>query len=85
MRLYFNLVRGPAVILDEEGIDVPNLSAALNEAVELLREIRRTDASAGSDWAGWKIEVIDATGAVLGSIDLDPIRSDPIWLSSSPS
>ena len=70
MRLYFHLVSAQEVIRDREGVEVADLHEARAQAVQAIRELLQEDASAARDWSGWTLEVADADGAVLFSLDL---------------
>jgi hypothetical protein len=73
MRLYFHLAAAHDVILDEVGIEVDDLEHARSEAILALVELRAEDYSAVQDFRGWRLEVADASGVVVFSIDLtDP-------------
>ena len=76
MRIYFNLVRGTEILEDEDGFDLADLRSAHVEAVEALRDLKRAEPSASADWIGWRLDIVDASGAVLDSINLDAIPSD---------
>jgi hypothetical protein len=70
MRLFFHLVRGREIIRDESGIEVADLQEAQTEALRAIEEMRREHPSASQDWVGWRLDVTDAAGAVILSIDL---------------
>jgi hypothetical protein len=36
----------------------------------MIRDLRQEDPSVARDWSGWTLDVADATGAVLFSVDL---------------
>jgi hypothetical protein len=46
------------------------LRAHAQKAVE---ELRSEDLSAARDWKGWRLEVTNTSGAVLLTINLDPV------------
>ena len=71
MRLYFHLIDNHDSLPDLEGVEATDLAQAKTAAVDLLRELQQEDASVARDWSGWRLDIADATGAVLGSIDLD--------------
>jgi hypothetical protein len=76
VRFYFNLVRGREILEDEEGLEVADLHLARTEALQALRELKRAEPAASANWTGWRLDVTDASGAVLGSINLDAILDD---------
>jgi hypothetical protein len=41
----------------------------------MLQKLRRKDPSVAQDWSGWRIDVVDAAGAVVLSIQLDSAES----------
>jgi hypothetical protein len=70
MRCYFHLVNGSEVLRDREGLEVPDLDQAHVEALETLRALAQDD-EASAAWQGWRLDVCDASGTMLFSIDLD--------------
>ena len=70
MRCYFHLVNGSEEIRDREGLEVADLDQAHAEALETLHALAREDEAAAA-WAGWRLDVCDASGALLFSIGLD--------------
>ena len=75
MRCYFHLVNGLEEIRDRVGLEVANVDQARAEAIETLQALIKEDQSAADAWAGWRLNVSDASGTVLFSINLD--RTDP--------
>jgi hypothetical protein len=71
VRLYFHLTSAHDVIRDPEGVDVADLQDALLEATKTVEELRQADEFAAMDWSGWRLDVTDAAGRVLFSLDLD--------------
>ena len=70
-RYFFALQHGGELIVDDEGIDLPNLEAVHREAVRTLADMAR---ALNRFPAPMMVEVRDATGSVLrarGSFDLD--------------
>jgi len=70
MRCYFYLVNGSEVIRDTEGLEVADLDQAHAEALETLHALALKDGEAAAAWAGWRLDVSDASGALLFSISL---------------
>lgn len=70
-QLYFNLVSPQESLPDCEGVEVEDVRHAEAAAVAMLDELLQEDASAARDWSGWTLNVTDAAGRVLFSIDLD--------------
>jgi hypothetical protein len=75
-RYYFHLTDGYVVIPDEVGVRVADLEEARAGAIGTIRELRRESSEANTDWRGWRIEVTDARGAVVFTIDLGKISGD---------
>jgi hypothetical protein len=71
MRCFFHLVSDYETILDDTGIEVPNLETAKLEAYKAIRELRQEMVGAGEDWKGWRLEIVCAEEGLLYTIDLD--------------
>ncbi len=71
MRCFFNLVRADDYMLDPEGVEAADMEELRAEVAKAIEEMRHADPAAGRDWRGWRMEVTDASGAVLLTIDLD--------------
>jgi hypothetical protein len=62
-RYFFHLSFGQRVILDEEGFELPDRTAARHEALAVVRELAKPDVEGGSRrWASWFLEVADENG-----------------------
>ena len=60
---FFHLAFGTRTVLDEEGIELPDRSAARAEALAAIREL--SDAPTGGNsrrWAGWFLQLADEQG-----------------------
>jgi len=75
---YFNLTNGDEVIQDEDGIEVADVRTALIHAFEAIAELRNEDASASSEWQGWRLDIIDDGGNLIHSLPLDGAAPDPL-------
>jgi hypothetical protein len=73
MRCFFNLHNTDDAILDEEGIEVANVEELRAEVAEGVKEVRSADPLVARDWKGWRLEATDRSGAVLFSVNLDPL------------
>ena len=73
MRYFFHLVGADGSILDEDGVEVADMGQLHAQAVKAVEELRSSDPSAARDWTGWRLEVTDTSGAVLHTINLDPV------------
>lgn len=71
MRLYFDLRDKQYTLPDVEGVEVSDIAQAKRVALELVLKLHQDDASAAQDWSGWRLNVVDAAGVVVFSIDLD--------------
>jgi hypothetical protein len=74
MRLFFHLVDREEVVRDLEGIEVADLMDARTEALRAIEELRHEDEIAARNWSGWTLNVTDAAGTLILSIDLDSNR-----------
>ena len=50
---------------------MPDLAAAQAGALKAIENLRQESPSVSQDWNGWRLEVADASGAVLLSVSLD--------------
>ena len=57
-------------LLDEEGIDLPNLASAQMEAVRLAGAMLLDDASLIHKQDGWHLSVVDTDGAALLRVEV---------------
>ena len=72
MRLYFDLKDKQHTLPDVEGIEVSDIAQARLVALEMVRKFRQQNGSAAQEWSGWTLNVVDAAGVIVFSIDLDP-------------
>ena len=56
------------MLLDAEGVEVPDPQEARIQAALVLEELRPTDVQY---WSGWTLTAVDAAGHVLFAVDLD--------------
>jgi Domain of unknown function (DUF6894) len=62
-RYFFHLRFGQRVVRDEEGIELPNRSAARDEAVAVVYDLANPEPGSNSRrWASWFLEVADEGG-----------------------
>lgn len=66
---FFHLRSGPRVELDTQGIDCVDLAAAKRHAVELA-------AGQGARDDDWRIEIADAAGQYIASVDRNGVVAD---------
>ena len=57
-------------IVDEEGIDLPDLPTAQMEAIRLTGGMLLDDASLVHSYAGWHVSVADPDGLLLLRVDV---------------
>jgi len=69
---YFHIRNGQELVLDREGVQMPGLEAALEEAKSAAREILAERIRHGDVVDGHEFEVHDAAGAKLFTL---PFRS----------
>jgi hypothetical protein len=62
-RYFFYLSFGRRVVRDDEGVELPNRSAARDEALAVARELVNPEIGGNSRrWAGWFLQVADEQG-----------------------
>lgn len=71
MRCFFNLVSDHDTVLDDTGVEVPDLATAKIEAEKAIRELRQELSGTKEDWVGWQLEIVSASGRALHSVDLN--------------
>jgi hypothetical protein len=70
-RLYFHLVNTHDSMPDPEGVEFDDVRQVKATVVAMVDELRQEDASTAQEWSGWTLNITDAAGCVLFSIDLD--------------
>src|SRR5262245_15623315 len=62
-RYFFHLSFGQTLLPDEEGVELPNRSAARDEALAVVRDLANPETGRNSRrWASWFLEVADEDG-----------------------
>ena len=62
-RYFFHLSFGQRTVPDEEGVELPNRSAARDEALAVVRDLANPEHLCNPRrWASWFLEVADETG-----------------------
>jgi hypothetical protein len=62
-RFFFHLNFGQRVVPDEEGVELPNRSAAREEALAVVRELANPEVGGNARrWASWFLQVADERG-----------------------
>ena len=75
MRCYFNLVDAHQALPDHEGVEVADPEEARTLAREVALEMLQSGEAQAGDWQGWRLDVADASGAVLATIVLGALLS----------
>ncbi len=70
MRCYFHLFSDQEEILDEVGVEVPDLKHAKVEALKAISELQIEIGGEAEDWSGWRLEIVCPQGTLLHSIPL---------------
>jgi hypothetical protein len=71
VRLFFHLTDGREAVVDAEGVEVDHLDEARNVTLQTIAELRAEDRSAARKWAGWTLQIVDDSGALVLSLELD--------------
>lgn len=67
---YFHVRAGNLMIHDEEGLDVPHLDDAREEALQSARDLLSAGDLAGEDRRDWAVLVADASGHIVLTLPL---------------
>jgi len=70
MRCYFHLVNHHDEIVDNTGIEVPDLESAKVEALLAIDELRQEIGEEAEDWSGWRLDIVCSQGVLLHSMPL---------------
>jgi hypothetical protein len=70
MRCYFHLFSDQEEILDEVGVEVPDLKHAKVEALKAISELQIEIGGEAGDWSGWRLEIVCPQGTLLHSMPL---------------
>jgi hypothetical protein len=63
---FFHLSFGNRTLLDDEGVELPNRSAARKEASAVIRDLAAPEVAGNPRrWAGWFLQVADKGGQFL--------------------
>jgi hypothetical protein len=69
MRIFFHLADGNATIIDRHGVEIESLDDIQDAVVRDIEDLKREFPAA--ERQGWKLIVVDATGALILSVPLD--------------
>jgi hypothetical protein len=67
-RYFFHILSGGVTVEDDEGIDLPDMAAARQEAVASARDLALSADKDGFGKETRSVQIVDAAGAVLGSV-----------------
>jgi len=63
---FFHLSFGDRTVPDDEGVELPNRSAARNEALAVIRDLADPEVAGNPRrWASWFLQVVDEGGEFL--------------------
>lgn len=79
-RFFFHIVDGAGVAADEDGLDLRDLAAARDVALEGARDILAAEVKSGKIDLSWRIDVVDQGGAVVLTLPF----SDAVLVAGSP-
>ena len=71
MRYYFHLIRGDETIVDDHGLELPDLDYARAAIMKAIAERRLEEPRLADEIVGWTLSVTNGTGDVLFSVPLD--------------
>ncbi|MEG3178212.1 hypothetical protein U1872_18370 [Sphingomonas sp. RB3P16] len=64
----FNLIADDDLLLDDEGVELPDLEAAIALATRFARDLIAEEARDGRVPIGWSITIADDAGAVVATV-----------------
>lgn len=70
MRCHFHLVSDHMEVVDEVGLDLPDLETAKIEALRALYELWQEITGSDEDWRGWRLNIACSDGSLLYSLNL---------------
>jgi hypothetical protein len=78
---FFHLSFGDRTVPDDEGVELPNRSAAREEALAVIRDLSNPEVAGNPRrWASWFLQVVDEGGEILrmpiGHPALEVVSSD---------
>ncbi len=77
-RFYFHLQAGDQIVPDDEGVDLPNLSAAQREAILAARELLAEAIKSGRPEVPEAFVIADEAGRPLGIVPLAAVLPKPL-------
>ena len=70
-RYYFNLVKGDDLVQDFVGLELTESEMIATVSARLMAEIEAEEPDLLDPWAGWRLQVTDADGAVITALPID--------------
>jgi hypothetical protein len=67
-RYFFHILSGGVTVEDEEGMELPDMAAARQEAVASARDLALSADRDGFGKETRSVRIVDAAGTVLGSV-----------------
>lgn len=80
MRCHFNFFTGDSVLIDDVGVEVPNIQYARTEALQAIQEVSQDMRDFGFDWSAWTLSVTDSDGQVLLTVPLERVIGETTLL-----
>ena len=77
-RFYFYLRAGDEVIRDDEGVDLPDFSAAQREATLAARELLAEAIMSGRPKVPDALVIVDEVGRMLDAVALAAVLPEPL-------
>jgi hypothetical protein len=77
-RFYFHLRAGDQIVPDDEGVDLPDLSAAQREAILAARELLAEAIKSGRPEVPEAFVIADEAGRPLGIVPLAAVLPKPL-------
>jgi len=70
-RYYFNLVKDDDLVQDFVGLELSESEMIATVSARLMAEIEAEKPDLLDPWAGWRLQVTDADGAVIAALPID--------------
>ena len=76
-RYYFNLVKGDDLVQDFVGLELSESEMIATVSARLMAEIEAEEPALLDPWAGWRMQVTNADGAVITALPVDGHGASP--------
>ncbi|WP_371826832.1 hypothetical protein [Microvirga sp. VF16] len=70
MRCYFHLLNHHEELIDDEGVEVPDLESAKLHALIAVSELQREYDGVIEDWHEWRLHIHSSKGSLLHTFPL---------------